>query len=102
MILTSTLAASIAVFIGTSPGKGHDPAIYLCRFDTTTGQLSEPKIAATARRPSFLAAHPTAPFLYASDETSDTAGQKSGGVIGFRVDPATAALTEINHEMSAG
>lgn len=100
--MTQVLAATIAVYIGTSPGKGQTPGIYLSQFNPATGELSKPALVAKAKRPSFLAAHPTAPFLYACDETDGTAGHKSGGVIGFRVDPASFALTEINGAMSAG
>ena len=33
------------VYIGTSPGKADDAAIYICRMNTTTGALSDPSSA---------------------------------------------------------
>ena len=96
-------ADSIPVYIGTAGNPDAGTAgIYLCRFDTETGALTEPTLAAHVRRPSWITPHPSGKFLYACDETVDSAGKKSGGAIGFSVDPSTNGLTKINEESAAG
>jgi 6-phosphogluconolactonase len=96
-------AAEIPLYIGTSGNPDADDAgIYLCRFDADTGTLSPPQFAAHVRRPSFLAAHPGGRFLYACDEMVDSAGKKSGGTMGFAVDPASGKLSPLNESSSGG
>jgi 6-phosphogluconolactonase len=101
---TTASAGDSLVFIGTSPGSSDVGAvgIYVCRMNPSTGALSEPTLAAPAKRPSFLAQHPTLRVLYACDETSDNAGKKGGGVLSFSVEPATGKLAPMNQQMSGG
>jgi 6-phosphogluconolactonase len=96
-------ADSVRVYIGTSGNPDADTAgIYLSQFDPETGALSQPVQAGQVRRPSWVTQHPSGKFLYACDEMVDAAGKKSGGVMGFAVDPATGMLTRIDEESSGG
>jgi len=75
------------------PSKG----IYVARFDSRTGALAKPMLAAEASNPSFLARHPTLPVLYAVAASHD----KGGVVIAYKINPETGALTLLNR-VSAG
>lgn len=64
------------VYFGADTTKGASKGIYQSRFDTLTGELSPPLLAAITERPSFLAL--TAPhngrrFLYAVNAINDSA-----------------------------
>src|SRR5688572_27905789 len=58
----SVQAQEYFVYFGTYTGA-KSKGIYLSRFDTGTGKLSTPELAAETRNPSFLAVHPTGKFL---------------------------------------
>ena len=57
-------AAEIDVWIGTGRAKP-SRGIYHCTLNTTTGKLSETKLAAEVDGPGFLAMHPGGSHLYA-------------------------------------
>ena len=87
-------------FIGTytSPkSKG----IYRFEFDTSTGKLTGPELAAETKDPSFLAIHPTLKFLYAVGE-GGLPGQKGGAVSAFALDTKTGELKPLNQHSSVG
>ncbi len=69
--------------------------IYHSRFDTETGELSEPSPAAEIESPSFLALHPNRRFLYAVTESEE------GSVSGFSIG-ADGELTKINTQPTNG
>ena len=95
--------AAPLVWFGTytgGPAKGE--GIYVSRFDTATGRLSQPVLAATAKNPSFLALHPSLPVLYAVSEVADADGKPMGAVLAFDVDLASGRLTAKNHQPSGG
>lgn len=104
MILSSTvIAEEQRLFIGTySRGESISEGIYTCRFDTVSGTLSEPSLAAEADNPSFLAIHPTQRFLFACIETNDFQGKPSGAVSAFKIDRATGKLTLLNQQATGG
>src|SRR5437870_11275852 len=52
------------VYIGTYTGA-KSKGIYLSRFDSATGKLASPELAAETKNPTFLAVHPNRRFLYA-------------------------------------
>ncbi len=81
------------VYIGSVTGKPGE-GIFLAYFNAATGQLSQPKIAAEAHNPSFLAtARPgSRHILYAANEGDD----HSSFISSFLIDPKTAALTPLN------
>ncbi len=80
---------------GTSQG------IYAARWNPASGRLGQVQLAATTRNPSFLALHPTKPYLYAVGEISDFQGSATGEVVAFRIRP-DHTLQELNRQSSGG
>jgi 6-phosphogluconolactonase len=70
-------------------------------FDSETGKLSEPVLAAETGSPSFLAIHPNGKFLYAVGE-GKTAGFKGGAISAFAINDADGLLKSINQVDSMG
>jgi 6-phosphogluconolactonase len=97
-IATVGLIAAMQVFVyfGTYT-RGESKGIYVSRFDSSTGELSEPVLAAEMVNPSFLALHPNRRFLYAVGETSG-----SGAVKAFAINPADGTLKLLNETSSGG
>ncbi len=96
-------ATQFWVFIGTyTSGKSKSKGIYRCEFDTATGKLSEPILAAEAANPSFLAIHPSNRYLYAVGEIPQFEGKPSGAVTAFALDPASGELKQLNQKPSGG
>jgi 6-phosphogluconolactonase len=89
------------VYIGTYTDKG-SKGIYRCELDLTSGRLTTPALAAEAKNPSFVAIAPDHHFLYAVSEVEELDGKKSGGVIGFTIDPRTGNLSPLNQQLSGG
>lgn len=89
------------VYIGTYTGKD-SKGIYVCELDMKTGTLSEPRLAAETKSPSFLAVHPNNNWLYAVGEVSEWQGQKTGGISAFAIDAKTGTLTLLNAQSSRG
>ena len=86
--------ASHSLFIGTytrDGGKG----IYSIQLDSTTGELSEPQLAAETPNPSYLALSPDRAKLYAVSESGAMAAA-------FRVQPDRAHLTSLLTPQAAG
>ncbi len=91
------------VYFGTytgAPPQGE--GIYVARFNAADGTLSAPQLAAELRNPSYLALHPSKPFLYAVSEVADADGKPTGSVVALAIDPATGLLTKLNHQSSGG
>jgi 6-phosphogluconolactonase len=89
------------VFFGTYTRK-LSKGIYLSRFNSADGKLSEPELAAELTNPSWVALHPKRRALYSVAETSNYQGQKTGAVAAFALDPATGKLTKLNELPSHG
>jgi 6-phosphogluconolactonase len=89
------------VFLGTNTGKTDKDSkgIYRAKFDSKTGKLSAPELAAEMGSPSFLAVHPTNKYLYAVGESQ---GKDGGAVVAFAVDAKSGALTKLNEDKSGG
>lgn len=94
-------AAEHWAYIGTYTG-GDSRGIYVSRHDDVAGTLTEPRLAAESRNPSFLAVRPDGRTLYAVNETGDFEGRPTGAVSAFRLDPATGELTPLNQVPSGG
>lgn len=86
------------VYFGTDTTKGVSKGIYLAHFDSQTGQLSPPLLAATTARPSYMAITPTRHHLYAVNAINDPAAT----VTGFAIDQRTGSLREIGQVPSGG
>lgn len=84
-LLTVSLHA-VPVFIGTNTGgKSSSKGIYLADFDTATGKLTEPTLAAEYKNPGFLALHPTKPVLYACGQPGQGFADGSSSVAAFEI-----------------
>lgn len=94
-------AEEMRVFYGTYTGA-KSQGIYVSDFDSETGTLSDPRVAAATPNPSFLAIHPSGKSLYAANEVGEFRGQKSGSVTAFAIDRSTGALTKLNEQSSHG
>jgi 6-phosphogluconolactonase len=91
------------VYVGTyTDGRATDRSrgIYLLEFDTRSGELGPPRLAAASPSPSFLAIHPNREFLYAVNE--DIPGHPDGGVSAFAIDQSKGTLELLNQQPSAG
>lgn len=97
----ATFAADYLVYFGTYTGA-NSKGIYVSRFDSTTGTLTAPELAAETKNPSFLAVHPTQNFLYAVGEVNDAHGQRAGAVNAYSLDANTGKLTALNQQTSGG
>ncbi len=82
-LLTATLHA-IPVFIGTNTGKNStSKGIYVADFDSDSGKLTTPVLAAEYQNPGFLALHPTKPILYACGQPAKPYADGSSSVAAF-------------------
>lgn len=105
---TTTLAAEPAaggkyhVYFGTyTGGKDGSKGIYVSEFDTGTGKLSPPQVAAEVGSPSFLAIAPDGKTLYAVGEAAGKKGE-GGGVYAFKIDSKSGMLSKISESTSGG
>jgi len=89
------------VYFGTY-GQAKNEGIFVAELDLATGVVSEPRLAAQAINPSFLAFAPSRKFLYAVAEVSTLGGKQTGGVIAFAVDARTGRLKRLNEQPSQG
>ncbi len=90
------------VFVGTyTAGDSISKGIYTCEFDSETGKLTEPRLAAELINPSFVAVHPSGKFLYAVNEVSEGPGRGNGAVTALKIND-DGTLTKINHQASQG
>lgn len=95
------MEGKLRVYIG-SYTRGASEGIYVSELDLATGQLSEPRLAAKAVNPSFVAIHPDGQHLYAVGEIDDFKGKKTGGVSAFSIDELSGQLSLINQQSSQG
>jgi 6-phosphogluconolactonase len=89
------------IYIGTYTGP-RSTGIYVSRFDSKTGSLTIPELAAETQNPTFLALHPNRRFLYAVGEMSSFGGKPGGAVSAFSIDAKTGQLTLLNQQSSRG
>jgi 6-phosphogluconolactonase len=90
------------VYVGTYTTKQASKGIYTYDFDYSSGKFTELGLAAESVDPSFLVVHPNGKYLYAVNETSEFAGQKSGAVSAFAIDASTHKLKLLNQVPSGG
>ena len=93
-------AGKYRVYFGAYTGE-KSRGIYTADLDLATGKLSEPRLAAEAVSPSFLAIHPNGHWLYAVSEIDDLNGRKTGGVSAFAIE-ADGGLRLLNQQPSEG
>lgn len=88
LLVSIVHAEKLQVFIGT--GSNEAEGIYQCTFDTETGKLTKPELAAAIERPGFLALSPDGKFLYSVGRQN-----KVDSVSAYAVDGGK--LTLLNH-----
>ncbi len=83
---------------GLPAGRSESQGIYVARFQPSTGEISEPRLAAKVTNPSFLAIHPNHRFLYAVIEDPLSVGpykDKASYVSAFAIE-SDGALRLLN------
>jgi 6-phosphogluconolactonase len=90
------------VYFGSYTNTGVSQGIYVSRFDSTTGRLSDPELAVATPDPSWLALHPNGRWLLAVNELETLDGRSTGAVSSFAIDDATGRLTFLNRQYSEG
>jgi 6-phosphogluconolactonase len=88
-------ANEIPFFIGTISAPEKTPGILRAAFDSETGKLSAPTLAAETTSPTFLATSPDGHFLYAAIE------QKPGSLAAWRIEP-DGHLAPLNKKSADG
>ncbi len=102
MFLTSAaFADSVWIFVGTYTGK-KSQGIYRVEFDTDTGKLGTPELAAEVKSPSFLTIAPDHKHLFCVGEMNTFMGKKGGGVSSFSLNAKTGELKMLNQQSSGG
>lgn len=100
LVLTVSAAAETLVYLGTYTG-GESKGIYRSTLDETTGELSDPVLAAELENPSFLVVSPDQNYLFAVSENGNFKGEEGGGVSSFAIGE-DGGLTLINQVNSGG
>ena len=88
-------------YFGTYTGA-KSKGIYVAEYDSTTGKVGLPKLAAELPNPTFLAVHPAGKFLYAVGEVGEFEGKKGGAIRGYTINPASGELKPINSQSTVG
>lgn len=83
---------------GTTASRG----IYVYDYDSVTGQLSKPRIAAEASDPSFVVVHPNGNYLYAANELEKFGTVSSGTLSAYAIDKHNGKLKLLNKVASGG
>jgi 6-phosphogluconolactonase len=97
----STAASKVVVYFGTYSQRG-SAGIYVSEFDPKTGHLGVPVPAGELENPSFLAFHPSKPYVYAVSEIGDKAKGTFGSVASYSIDPDSRKLRKMNSQSSKG
>lgn len=92
MEIKTSVADEVGVWVGTTtPRDGMSKGIYHARFDTASGKLTTPTLAAEISSPGFLAKHPTLDVLYSVGSL-----QGKASVAAYHSDASTGTLELIN------
>lgn len=75
--------------------------VHAARFDPRTGELTAIGPVAQGLRPTWAVRHPRLPVFWFTDEAGND-GASQGGVVAFRVDPASGALTRLGDVRAGG
>lgn len=87
-------SAEIDVLVGTYTREAKSRGIYSFRLDLETGACSEPKVAAEASNPNFLALNADGRTVYAVADLVPPAKVPTGAVLAFRFDSASGTLKQ--------
>jgi 6-phosphogluconolactonase len=94
-------ANELLVYVGTYT-SGKSEGIYLYRLNVSSGELKHVATTTGVKDPSYLAIAPSGRFLYAVNELEEFAGEKSGAVSSFAIEPRTGELSFLNQRPSSG
>jgi 6-phosphogluconolactonase len=94
-------AAQYHLYVGTYTGPKSE-GIYVVPFDSDTGTLGEPKLAAKTANPTFIAINPAETHLFAANETGQWQGKPGGYVTAFQINSKTGGLKELNQQSTVG
>jgi 6-phosphogluconolactonase len=89
-------AAEYFVYFGTYTGP-KSKGVYVSRFDSATGKLTDPELAGEVAQPSWVTLHPSGRFLYAVSELGN-----DSIITSFSIDKATGKLTQLNKVSTGG
>jgi 6-phosphogluconolactonase len=89
-------AAEYFVYFGTYTGP-KSKGVYVSRFNSTTGNLTEPELAGEVAQPSWVTLHPSGRFLYAVSELGN-----DSIVTSFSIDKVSGKLTQMNKASTGG
>ena len=113
-IASANAAPSCLVYVGTytdwelfGPPRRNPPGersrgIYVSRFDSETGKLSPPQLAAAADNPTYVTFAPSGKVLYATNEIYRFQGEPTGAISAFSIDAATGKLAFLNQVAARG
>jgi 6-phosphogluconolactonase len=90
---------------GVPRGESSSKGIYVSRFRPSTGEVSEPQLAAEIINPSFFAIDPAHRFLYALSEDPQSVGpsrDQGSFVSAYAIQPASGKLRLLNTVPSGG
>ncbi len=82
------------ILLGTGKGEG----IYRARWDSTTGTLGTPELAAATPQPSYLTLHPHLPVVYACNEGD----VPNASITAFTLDRNAASLKPLATQPTHG
>lgn len=100
--LSSTTARALALYVGTYTTGKKSEGIYQYRLNLASGALARVGVTKGVVDPSYLAVAPNGRFLYAVNEVEEFAGQRTGALSAFAVEPQTGALRLLNQQPSQG
>ena len=89
------------VLVGTQT-SGTSKGIYSYSFDSASGELGTPELAAEADNPTFLALSSNGRNLLVANELDHYEGKSGGAVSSYTIDRANARLTKMNEVASQG
>ncbi len=89
------------LLVGTQT-SGTSRGIYLYSFDSASGELGAPALAAEADNPTFLALSPNGRSLLVANELDTYEGKSGGAVSSYTIDRANARLIKVNEVASQG
>src|SRR5689334_7684642 len=89
------------LYIGTYT-KGSSKGVYSAYFNTSTGEMTPPKLVAETPNPTFLALSPDRRYLYAANEVENYKGTRDGSLVSYKTDRSGGQLTEVNMVDSSG
>ncbi len=90
-------AKTYRVFVGTYTHETQSKGIYQFTFDSATGKMSAPELAAEAKDPSWVVVHPNGKYLYAANETG-----KTSAISAYSIEVKTGKLTLLNQLPALG